>query len=741
MSWARKSSANSGEIIAGAAVVLLPIAFTYFRLDLRSFDLPPVYGGDAAWMFLSMKNMLTYGWSTANPTLGFPIGSDAVLEPIYPTDAVLLGRILSFFITDPTIASNVFVYLTHIVNAAIAFACFRVLRLSAVMSLVGAMSFAFLEFATNPGRVYAHQTLTLFGALAVAGALSLLPFRYADPWSWRLIIASILGAVLIGLSHPYYVAFSAMVILLSAVMLVGVKRTRGAAFGLAILLVIAAVMTVSWFGPTALADIDVPYAAPNRFWNEQSWLGLRVPDLLLPPRSSNAWLQSARDTYHAIKGGTFDTYLGLVGVFGATIAVLLTLRIPLLRARSAEESQTIGAALVLALFCLVFGMTNGLGLLFSMTVTAMLRAQDRIIPLLAFYCIYVGLCTIENWRSGISNRTIRMGLASLVFIVVALGLFDQTYGLSYAALQATTAPVYRSDRQFYAQMEQVLSPKTAVLQLPPMFLPEDSSFMQLGLGPYDQLKGSTYTNSLRWSFGLSSENEGYLSQLDKDPRQTVSQAMARGFGALLIYKDGYSDHGAALMHDISALLNVKPVLETAKYTLFLLPAHPVPRSGDGQVVAFWRGLSYGVERTGGRKFRLDNSPDGTVTIFVSNHKDHPAKVWLSLFLVPSVDGEYPGTFSVDGNFEGFVAARPGIDLSREIALSPGRHRIAIHLEVPRYKPPLAPAPGLHFRLREPTLTDVAEIEATAAAAKALSTLIEGVKSRGTDNPAALDGAH
>src|SRR5262249_1653443 len=84
---------------------------------------------------------------------------------------------------------------------------------------------------------------------------------------------------------------------------------------------------------------------------------------------------------------------------------------------------------------------------------------------------------------------------------------------------------------------------------------------------------------------------------------------------------------------------------------------------------------------------------------VSNHKDHPAKVWLSLFLVPSVDGEYPGTFSVDGNSEGFIAARPGIDLSREIALSPGRHRIAIHLEVPTYKPPLSPALGLHFRLR------------------------------------------
>src|SRR5262249_40238506 len=130
-----------------------------------------------------------------------------------------------------------------------------------------------------------------------------------------------------------------------------------------------------------------------------------------------------------------------------------------------------------------------------------------------------------------------------------------------------------------------------------------------------------------------------------------------------------------------------------------------------------------------------------VIIFVSNHKDHPAKVWLSLFLVPSVDGEYRGTFSVDGNSEGFVAARPGIDLSREIALSPGRHRIAIHLEMPTHKPPLAPAPGLHFRLREPSLTDVAEIEATAAAAKALSTISEGAKRRGVDNPAALDGAH
>jgi hypothetical protein len=72
-----------------------------------------------------------------------------------------------------------------------------------------------------------------------------------------------------------------------------------------------------------------------------------------------------------------------------------------------------------------------------------------------------------------------------------------------------------------------------------------------------------------------------------------------------------------------------------------------------------------------------------VTVFVFNHKDHPANVRLSLFLVRALEGEYHGTFSVDGNSEGFVAARPGIDLSREIALSSGRHRIAIHLvEVP-----------------------------------------------------------
>jgi hypothetical protein len=144
--------------------------------------------------------------------------------------------------------------------------------------------------------------------------------------------------------------------------------------------------------------------------------------------------------------------------------------------------------------------------------------------------------------------------------------------------------------------------------------------------------------------------------------------------------------------------------------MFLLPPHTAQNSDHRQIVAFWRGLLQGVEHIDGRKFRLDNSSDGTVTIFVFNHKDHPANVRLSLFLVPTLEGEYHGTFSVDGNSEGFVADRPGIDLSREIALSPGRHRIAIHLKVPSYRPPLALMPGIRFRLREPSLTDVAEIE-------------------------------
>jgi hypothetical protein len=47
-------------------------------------------------------------------------------------------------------------------------------------------------------------------------------------------------------------------------------------------------------------------------------------------------------------------------------------------------------------------------------------------------------------------------------------------------------------------------------------------------------------------------------------------------------------------------------------------------------------------------------------------------------------------------------------------------------------------PGIHFRLREPSVTDVAEIEATAVAANSLPIVIERANSLGADNPAARE---
>ena len=715
----RQLSPLAFEFVAFSAATLIPIAFIYFRLDLRSFDVPAVYVGDTPWMFLSMKNVLQFGWPTINPNLGFPFGSDAALEPIHPTDTILLMRTVATVTGDPIVASNLFIYLSHVVNAAIAYACFRVLRLGHIISVIGAVSFAFLEFGVHPGRVYGHQSLALFGSLAVAATLSLLPFRYGRDWPQPLFWVSCLGAIIIGFSHPYYIAFSAMVIMISAVMLLSCTRIKDFSFAIAMLLVIAAAMVVAWFGPTLIADIDIPYSAPERHWVWQSTLGIRVPDLVMPPRSSIAWLKDARQSYYAIMNGTFDTYLGVVGVFGAVVAILLALRVPLLRKAPLEEADTISAASLLALFCFAFGMTNGLGLLFSMTITPTLRAQDRIIPLLAFYCIYVAVCAIGRWGEGVARRARRAAIIACAAVAAFIGLLDQTTGLSYATLQSQLSPLYHNDRQFFAELEQVLPPRTAVMQLPPMFLPEDDTYVATGLGIYEQLRGPTYTNTLRWSFGLSIDNQGYLTQLFNDARQTVYLAHARGFGAILVYKSGYGDRGAALTQQIANLLAGKPVLDTSEYVAFLLPSRPIEQSGHGHVVTFWQGLRQ-FEVSGDRRFRWDDSADGTVTLFVNNHKDRAANLRFSGFLVPALNGKYRGTFSVDNETENFVVDPSGLDLSRNIVLAPGRHRITIHVDVPAYKPSLAVTRPPHFRLIEPNLTDVEEIETLKAVASAYS---------------------
>lgn len=521
-----------------------------------------------------MNNILRFGWSTINPTLGFPFGGDVGLEPIYPTDTVLLARTLAPFTDDPIVASNLFVYLSHVVNVLLAYGCLRVLRIGQVGSLLGAISFAFLEFAINPNRVNGHQTLALFGALAVAGTLSLLPFRWGRPWPGWLFAVSAFGAFVVGLSHPYYVAFATMAISLSGLMLLTARRFTDASFSGAMLLVIAIVTAAAWFGPTVLADNDVPYTAPQRHWAAQSHLGLRVPDLIMPPRSSIRRLQEVRQSYYSVMGGTFDTYLGPYGSFGAALAVLTALGIPIIARRTPEQAAAISTASLLALFVFVFGMTNGLGLLFSMTITSMLRGQDRIIPLLAFFCIYISACTVEGWLQAARGRMQKAVVLTGVTGIVSVALLDQMTGLSYGDLQASNSARFVADRNFITEFERKLPSKTAVLQLPPMFFPEDGTYLATGLNGYEQFRGPTYASNLRWSYGLSYDNEGYLSQLGKDTRGLLKLGLTRGFGAVLIYKDGYQDHGAAISRDISEFLHAEALIETNHYVAFYLPPHP-----------------------------------------------------------------------------------------------------------------------------------------------------------------------
>jgi phosphoglycerol transferase len=712
-----------------AAVLAGPVLLIYFRLGLRELHRPVAYGGDVTLVLSYLQNILLYGAAAKSPGLGYPYGGDLAAFPIFDTASILLLRLLSWVTQDVFVATNLFNYAVHVLNAALAYACLRVLRIARIPAVAGALSFALLEFALFAPRVYGHQTLQFTAPLAIGAALSLVPFRIGRPWPRSLLAIGLGGAVLIGLSQPYWIAFSTLALGLAVLMLLLAGRVGDAAYPGGAILVIGATALLVWLGPALISHSDVPFAAPLRHWSEQPVYGLHIPDLLIPPRSSWTWLQEMRVKYLAVRPGMegADAYLGLVGVAGALAATFIVLAMPFAPRTGFAGEQAPRAAAFLFFALAFFALTNGGGELFNIAISPVIRAQNRVSPMLAFYCIFIAMGLAEKWIATAGTAPRRAALAAVMPIAALAGILDQTAGLSYAQEQAGVRGFLR-DRQFLEGLQARLPAGAPVFQLPVLSFPEDGSLLP-ALGPFDHMAGGLFARQLQWSFGLARDNNGYQSVRDKDVSQILAIAAARGFQAVMVTKRGYPDEGRSIARQLGAALQEAPIAESPDYVVFSLS-----KLGDGReapaMAAYWSGLSE-LEYEAGRPYRWDDTSDGTVTITVANRTAGEARLRLRGTLAPIRPGRWNATLALDGAQEEFTVPTEGVNLSREFVVPPGRHRIRLHVDTPTLM--VFPDPRhLHYRIFDLSLVEAGEEEATKAVQARMGALPAASRSGGTD---------
>jgi phosphoglycerol transferase len=306
--------------------------------------------------------------------------------------------------------------------------------------------------------------------------------------------------------------------------------------------------------------------------------GLKMTELFLPVSGHRLReLRRLKERYVTATAmplvNDFGSGLGIVGVIGLVFVLGVVLFRP--RPRDAftdgRENALTPTALGGLIVCgLLLGAIGGLGSLFALYVSPMIRCYDRIGIYLSFMALFGAALLLDGAARllGRAGWMGRVGEAVLCGLVLVGGLFDQTRSADvppYKALKAEHASVCG----FVAALERALPPGAMVLQLPFIHFPEAGSVN--GMSDYDHLRMYVNSHSLRWSHGAVKGRFGsdLLSRLCEAPiEQTLERFAVMGYQGIHIDRRGYADHGQAIEARLSALLGVRPVVSAEGRDVF-----------------------------------------------------------------------------------------------------------------------------------------------------------------------------
>ena len=523
---------------------------------------------DATLDLMLIKNIHETGWFDTNPKLNAPFEQHWAE---WPMGGDLLAYTIKKGIVDTTndvpLTFNLFWLLTFPLTALVAFPVLRALRCSWATALAGAVLFSLAPYHFRNGA--GHENLAFYVGvpvivllcMKVLGPDSGLPSLHElrRPASWWRMRWYLLGAVLIGVTGIYYLAFLLALLGVSAVVSALARRRPGRLVTAALFGGVGLVTAIVANLPTLLYRwqhspniLGVPDRAPG----VSEAYPLRLVELLSPVTAHRfgVFAAIADHLYEPGREGLGTAELGLAAAIGFVIAVTTVL----VRAvrngdrRGWSFEARLGLIMVAAL---LIGMKGGLSRALEYTGLQGVRAWNRIAIVIGFAAIVVLARLLDRVRVRIYRRhwrRPRMVLASLLVIVVAVGVLDQT-APAMMPNPSSVAALWHADGAFVASMERQLPKDAMVFQLPVVDFPEHGAVQQLSA--HDLIKeGYLHSKTLRWSAGgvRGRDGEWQWPASLLPMRQLLRGVIAIGFSALTLDRYGFPDDGTARVATVGA---------------------------------------------------------------------------------------------------------------------------------------------------------------------------------------------
>ncbi|WIH87387.1 hypothetical protein [Brachyspira pilosicoli] len=543
------------------AYLLFIITFIimFFSLKLYNYKLGlPILNerGDILPMYMISAEINNEGWfPVITDRLGYPFSSyfGTFLPFIFINTEVLLMKIISLFGFNSFIdIFNIAYILIYPISAIISFYVMRNLKISIFVSIIGALSFAFLPFIFQ--RIPHYYLAAIY---FIPLTILLCIWLYEDDNIFKLNktffknkknVFSILFIILIANNGSSYYQFLScfFICIVALCKFLNYKKLNKIYSS-----IIALILLIFFYGINYLPlliykknnfiNVDIPrnFVGSEIYSTKISHLLLNTK--LFPQYYSQAMLVNENRT----------AYLGIIGVIGFLILIIY------LFINSNKYDSRISLLSKLNIGALLFTTMGGFSSLFSFFITPMLRSYNRISVYIAFISI-LAFCLI------IDKYFIKRNLIFYISFIILLffSLYDQIPNIDFNNKEKSKS--FIMDKDFIENIEMSIPEGSAVYQYPTHFM-IDAYAPVNGITHYEELTGYLFSYKLKWSakgdYGRE-ENKWYDEVSKLDPLDFLNEISYAGFNGLYIDKRLFEDQDYInnFQREVEAILNIKPII-------------------------------------------------------------------------------------------------------------------------------------------------------------------------------------
>jgi hypothetical protein len=574
----------SHVLLTYSLAVLLSLLGVIWIMQLWNADLslPINYSGDAVSMAMLAKCGIDNGWCLHNKFIGMPGGGEIQDYPVPDTLHLLWFKFFTLFTSNHFLAVNLYFLLTFPLTTTTSLLALRSLKISTFPAVIASLLCTFVPYHFMRG--IPHLFLSAYYLIPLALMVCLWTYAKAPPFfensttrwrpsfrPWSKSVPKLLICVLVAAAGVYYAFFTSYLILISAIAgSLSSRRVRHLISGMLLVAVITVFLLIN-LSPSIFyhSKNGANPEIANRSASDTELYALKISQLVLPITGHRVrFLENLKNAYNQWSRPTENDTSSL-GTIGSVGFILLIWQL-LFRRSVRDPTKLLTRLSVLNGAALLLGTLGGLGTVFSLLVSAQIRAYNRLSIFIAFFSFFAIAIVLDTfWRRSSTSILRRSFLTAGFSALLVLAVVDQTSGHFVPRYQQVKSE-FESDDKFVKEIEASVPPGAMIFQLPYVPYPENGAVQRMA--DYDLFRGYLHSSRLRWSYGAirGRADDGWQRRVAAKPvpelLTTLSQA---GFSGVYIDRNGFSgDKVTSLEKELSSLLTTPPLVSKNRRLVF-----------------------------------------------------------------------------------------------------------------------------------------------------------------------------